>query len=790
MKTKFKGQWFLVLALSSLAWAGGCQDLSKPPEYQETIAPTGASTNASHLTNAPAAEVQVVQPATVPEQLTITPALGEVIKMAQAGVSDEVMLAYIAHSPEAFGVDADTVLYLNDLGVSGDVVTALINHKPAAELEDNNAAPADAVNETVSTNALPTTQAPAAPQAVETAPATEQAPAQIAVTPEYVAQPPVTYASPVEPGEQVNVSYFYDSLAPYGNWVYVNDYGLCWQPTVAVVNSYWRPYGDRGHWLWTDSGWYWRSDYSWGWAPFHYGRWCQPNGVGWVWVPGSVWGPAWVSWRHSDYYCGWAPLPPAACYRPGFGFSYFGASVGFGFEFGLGLSAYNFVPLSHFHDRNLHRHYVSRPLVKNIYKNSTVVNNYVSGSDNTVINEGIGVKKVSRASGVYIEKVSVRKAAAGSKPGLAFDRVRHENGTPVLYRPQLSSMGSGKSSFASTANAQKRSVNRAGVTRPGVSAGSPFGEVAPASKADLEVNAYKPTVSRSPLGARNGTVIKDVNPSPLKPAVAASKPGSPTAPKRDVARPGSSLATPQVTAGPSSPNKRSTFELNRSTATERPASAIRQRQSITIRPTPSVQQPLARPRPLTTTPTPLSRPETSISRTPRTVTRPAPIIIQRNSQPYQPVRPSAPSVNQNRFSTQPARPQFRTVTPTQPQPSVKPAQRSFQAPRTVTRPSAFTPVRPPVTTRSFQPQSFRSQPLRPSISQPRTSQRSVTISRPSIRAPQPVARPSFRQNTTFSAPRTVTRPSPSFSGSSGNRSVSRPQPSSRGGSRPGRSRGR
>jgi len=28
-------------------------------------------------------------------------------------------------------------------------------------------------------------------------------------------------------------------------------------------------------------------------------------------VPGSRWGPAWVSWRSSDNYLAWAPLPPS-----------------------------------------------------------------------------------------------------------------------------------------------------------------------------------------------------------------------------------------------------------------------------------------------------------------------------------------------------------------------------------------------------------------------------------------------------------------------------------------------
>jgi hypothetical protein len=60
----------------------------------------------------------------------------------------------------------------------------------------------------------------------------------------------------------------------------------------------------------TEYGWTWVSDWDWGWAPFHYGRWLTIGGYGWCWVPGTIWGPAWVSWRYGGGYAGWAPLPP------------------------------------------------------------------------------------------------------------------------------------------------------------------------------------------------------------------------------------------------------------------------------------------------------------------------------------------------------------------------------------------------------------------------------------------------------------------------------------------------
>src|SRR5690606_33962949 len=71
-----------------------------------------------------------------------------------------------------------------------------------------------------------------------------------------------------------------------------------------------RPYYSSGHWEMTSYGNTWVSDYDWGWAPFHYGRWHHAGRRGWLWIPGTQWGPAWVSWRSGGGHYGWAPLGP------------------------------------------------------------------------------------------------------------------------------------------------------------------------------------------------------------------------------------------------------------------------------------------------------------------------------------------------------------------------------------------------------------------------------------------------------------------------------------------------
>src|SRR5690606_31003777 len=127
-----------------------------------------------------------------------------------------------------------------------------------------------------------------------------------------------------------------------------------------------------GHWVMTEYGNTWVSDYEWGWAPFHYGRWFYDDFYGWAWVPGSEWGPSWVHWRHSDGYYGWAPLGPGV---------HINVSVN------IPVHHWVFVPHRHFTSHRVYHYYVPRPRVNRIYHKTVVINNvyvnnnvtYVSG---------------------------------------------------------------------------------------------------------------------------------------------------------------------------------------------------------------------------------------------------------------------------------------------------------------------------------------------------------------------------------------------------------------------------
>jgi hypothetical protein len=277
--------------------------------------------------------------------------LAQVVKLAQAGVDESIIKNYILNSPGAFNLDTDKIITLKDVGVPTDVVNAMMDR--------------DKVLYLANVSPPPPAPAPEAPPAT-----TDTAP----------------------PAEPVTVNYFNDSLTPYGSWVVVEGYGRCWRPTTVIYDSGWRPYCDRGHWVYTDCGWYWDSDYAWG-VTFHYGRWFRHDRFGWCWYPDTEWAPSWVTWRSSSDYCGWAPLPPLAVYRPGAGFFYRGASVAVSFDFGLRADCFTFVSPDRFCEQHPRRFCVEPARVPQVFGRTTVINNF-DVHNTFVVNNGIDVARI------------------------------------------------------------------------------------------------------------------------------------------------------------------------------------------------------------------------------------------------------------------------------------------------------------------------------------------------------------------------------------------------------------
>ena len=366
----------------------------KPLFFTKTLVALAVAVAAAAAAVSQAQEQPIPPPAAdnaVPANIQPGTPLADVVKMVQAGVEASTIQSYVANSQSAFNLDADKIIFLKDMGVPSDLINAMMDRDKT--LYASNVAP------------------PPAPAPVTTV-ATS--------TPDTA--PPTT---------EVTVNYFYNSLSPYGTWVDVDGYGRCWRPTVVVYDTSWRPYCDRGHWVYTDCGWYWDSDYSWGIA-FHYGRWFHHARFGWCWYPDTVWAPSWVAWRSGGDYCGWAPLPPRSEFRPGLGFYYRGASVGFDFDFGLNVDSFLFVSSGHFCDRHPRSFCVDRARVPDVFHHTTFINNYVV-HDRVIENRGIDVDRIRNVTHRNIEPVHVGALPNAGRQGWrggnghSFDRSGADN---------------------------------------------------------------------------------------------------------------------------------------------------------------------------------------------------------------------------------------------------------------------------------------------------------------------------------------------------------------------------
>jgi hypothetical protein len=425
----------------------------QPPAVKGDVIVAGVNTNAVGATNAAATTnvdgkipANLIAGPTLPDAVKLSQPLNDVVKLIHAGVSEQVLMAFIAGASEPFDAGSAEIIYLHDLGVSATVITALLQHDsmPAmqARKQSNNAVqplpPGVALTSPATNIYTPKESFDSTPNPPEPQPANQPSDSTSTQPVETTEPVPIYDTSPAVTA--VSYNYWYPSLAPYGSWVTVGGCGPCWRPTVSVCNAAWRPYADCGRWLWTDCGWYWYSDYSWGWGPFHYGRWFCPPGVGWVWAPGNCWSPAWVSWRYTPSYCGWAPLPPAACYRPRSGFYFNTAAVGVGCEFGLSASAYVFVPFNRFCDRRPYNYYVTGGHAQTIYNDSTVINNYVVGNNNTIVNRGVGFDRVAQATRGGIRQVGVRDTADFGNLSLRHEQLARDGTTLAVHRPDSTSI--------------------------------------------------------------------------------------------------------------------------------------------------------------------------------------------------------------------------------------------------------------------------------------------------------------------------------------------------------------
>ncbi|HTG31713.1 MAG TPA: DUF6600 domain-containing protein [Thermoanaerobaculia bacterium] len=270
-------------------------------------------------------------------------------------------------------------------------------------------------------------------------------------------------------GGSVDVGFFYDNLAPYGNWIQRPRHGWVWTP--SSVSSNWRPY-QNGHWVNSDQGWTWLTDEPYGWATYHYGRWYEDPEIGWAWVPGTEWGPAWVSWQEGNDYVGWAPLPPGANinasnagYNAGYGndngydngngydndydgyddgygydngddqYGYdggYGGGYGYGgsYSYGLAPAAYVFVPTRYFLSTSLFSYFVPRVQIGLFFGRTRNCTRY-GYSGGRYYNHGISYGHVQRYYG------RVPRYRLSELDGFRGHGYRVDGNRVAFYRPRV-----------------------------------------------------------------------------------------------------------------------------------------------------------------------------------------------------------------------------------------------------------------------------------------------------------------------------------------------------------------
>jgi hypothetical protein len=204
---------------------------------------------------------------------------------------------------------------------------------------------------------------------------------------------------------------FYQSLAPYGQWIEDPQYGYVWSPGV---DGEFRPYYTNGYWVMTEYGNTWISEYPWGWACFHYGRWTYDEYYGWLWLPGNNWGPAWVNWRAGDGFYGWAPLGPD-------------------YRYGSSVTAYNcpddwwvFIPPQYIYSNQYYRYWNGPRGNNRIISNTVIVNNTFENGNVRYIT-GPHIAQVRQVTGNPVQVFKVRNSRSLN--------TRVHNDVVRMYRP-------------------------------------------------------------------------------------------------------------------------------------------------------------------------------------------------------------------------------------------------------------------------------------------------------------------------------------------------------------------
>ena len=517
----------------------------------------------------------------------------------------------------------------------------------------------------------------------------------------------------------------YDDLDDNGDWRDDSNYGHVWYPNRVAAG--WAPYRD-GHWDWIAPwGYTWVDDASWGYAPFHYGRWVTVGGR-WGWVAGPV------AVR--------AVYAPALVVFIGGGIGGFGGNVGW---FPLGPREV-YVPSYH-----VSREYVNRVNISNTTVNNTTITNVYN---TTIINKTTNITNVTYANRNVqgaVTAVPQRTFASAQPVGRAAVQVSARDiasapmSSRVAVAPTRESVLGARAATANRVAAPPAAVmNRQVIAKatpppPPVSFAKQQQALAahpgqPLAKSEVQtlrptnVAATQPMVRQAPPGKPATPNMGRPANQPSQPANQPSgtrpeQPGNPSSASQPLNRPGNQPAPnerPGATS-PAQPNRPSSTQPNQPVPTQptnrpepnRPTEppARNERPSSTQPNQPAPTQPTNRPEPNRPTEPP-ARNERPSSTQPN---QPAPTQPTNRPEPNRPTEP--PARNDRTSSAQPSQP--AAAQPNRPQPNRPEPNRPTEPPARNDRPPSTQPHQPEPAQPPNRPEPNRNEPApRPHTPEP------------------------------------------------------------------------
>jgi len=382
----------------------------------------------------------------------------------------------------------------------------------------------------------------------------------------------------------------YEDLDDYGDWREDSNYGHVWFPTRVSVG--WAPYRE-GHWDWISPwGWTWVDDASWGYAPFHYGRWVTV-GSRWGWVAGPI---------------NIAPVyAPALVVFLGTGGIGFGGNVGW---FPLGPREV-YVPSYH-----VSRGYMTRVNSSNTMVNNTTITNVYN---TTIVNRSTNITNVNYLNKNVAGAVTVvpQRTFVNAQP-VAAEAVT-VNAREIASGP-VSSRATVAPSRESVMGSRANSAGRVAAPPPAVANRQVIAKVAPPPPPVPFDRQQKALAAHpgQPLERNEVQTLRPANTPAAQPAVKLAPPGKPATP--NVGRSGDKPGNSPNAERPGRPDN--TSPGNR--PGNRPDSNRTPEVTSPVQPNPQSEPVVPAPAPRSQTPPPGERPQqpTSPPEKPRNVDRP------------------------------------------------------------------------------------------------------------------------------------------------------------------------